>query len=268
MEKDKAKSFFSAKNSFIFFGDFYPGNVRCGISTNFFADCNYYNEGGTDDGIKKISKIFQASETFAPFPENGDNIITATKIPKVGKRTKISKENGDAIIIRHHDFKGQQPLIIFPTGDCPIVVLHNKEVSALIHCGWRGLKAKILSKVADAINPEVLIRNPTKIIIWPGICQEHYPVNDDVAGYFPDNITDKHLDLVGVVQKELSTLGFFANNINIPPYCSFHSQKNEENIFSSHRRGDKTRNVVFMSINLQTQHCHKPTTKQRTRVYL
>jgi len=253
-------SFFSASNHFLFFENFFSSMIRCGITTNFYGDCNYYYEGGTDDCIKHLGKVFHASEIFIPFPQNGTTIIQAQKEEEKGLRrlikrkkieTKIHKADGDGIILRHKKFSKRRPLIIFPTGDCPIVLLHNKKVSALVHCGWRGLQGKILSSAVSSLVKKGLIdATKTKAIIWPGICQAHYQISENVAQYFPDDTNNCCLDLAGATQRELLSLNFSMQNIVTPEFCSFHSQENEENIFSSHRRGDKTRNIVFISLNL------------------
>ncbi|MBU4216420.1 polyphenol oxidase family protein [Candidatus Parcubacteria bacterium] len=253
------ETFFSASGHFLFFNNFFPTTVRCGIATNFFGDCNYYYEGRTEDCIKNLGKVFHASDIFIPFPKNETTIIKAQKNVETGirnirsllKKRKetpvIHRADGDGIILRHKKFHKCRPLLIFPTGDCPIVLLHNKKVSALLHCGWRGLQGNILSLAVESLLSQKLIEPAkTKAIIWPGICQMHYPVSENVAQYFPDTVNDGCLDLAGTAHKELLSLKFSRKNITIPDYCSFHSQENEENIFSSHRRGDTTRNAVFI----------------------
>lgn len=235
---------FLAAESLLLFDGFFPFNVRSGITPDSWGNCNYYYRGGTDDYIKKLGKFFHATDIFIPYPENGLNIIQA-------QRSEKHKADGDAIVLRHKDFHGTRPLILFPTGDCPIVLLHNERISALVHCGWRGLQGKILTAVvADLKARNLLDQHKTKAIIWPGICQEHYPISDNVAKLFPNTVNDNHLDLAGTALEELISMDFLPKHIVIPDFCSFHSQKNEENLFSSHRRGDLTRNVVFMSINL------------------
>lgn len=235
---------FLAVESLLLFNGFFPFNVRGGITPNSWGNCNYYYQGGTDDYIKKLGKYFHATDIFIPFPRNGVDIIQAQKNEK-------HKAEGDAIILRHKDFQGTRPLILFPTGDCPIVLLHNEKISALVHCGWRGLQGKILSAViANLTTRNLFDEDKTKAIIWPGICQEHYQISNDVAKYFPNTVRDNYLDLAGTALEELISLNFLPKNISIPDFCSFHSQKNGENLFSSHRRDDVTRNAVFMLINL------------------
>lgn len=246
------EAFFSASNHFLFLSGFFPSTIRCGITTNFFGDGNYYNEGGSDDCIKHLGKCFHASEIFAPIPQHGTIAIQAQPEEKKKKNTetKIFKDKGDAIILQHNKFKEHHPLILFPTGDCPAVLLHNKKMSAIIHCGWRGLEAKILTSVIDELKTQALIKKSefkTKAIVWPGICQEHYQVTDDVARHFPEEVDNGYLNLAAAIKKELISLNFPLSHIAIPDFCSFHSQKGEENVFSSYRRGDKTRNVIFMS---------------------
>ena len=250
------KTFFSANDGFLAFEGFLRPEIRCGITTKNFGDCNYYNEGGSFDQIEHLGKNLHASEIFVPFPQHKNDIITA--MPQVGKKKKskeikINPNNGDAIILRHNDFNNHRPLILHPTADCPIVVVSGRNVSALIHCGWRGLHAGILSKVVSSLTSQHLLNTANaKVIIWPGICQEHYQISQDIANYFPDNVDDdNHLNLQGVIHKELLTLDFSPQRIGVADFCSFHSKKDGEHIFSSHRRNaDPTRNVVFMLINL------------------
>jgi len=132
------------------------------------------------------------------------------------------------------------------------VILSGQHASALVHCGWRGLHANILSIIVDDLRSQHLIKPAdTNIIIWPGICQEHYQVTPDVSDLFPNDTADSLLNLKSVIHKELLRLKFSPANISSPDFCSFHTKINGDHIFSSHRRNaDPTRNVVFMSINL------------------
>jgi len=238
------EAIFKDEDRILLFNHFFPARINCGITTNFFGDCNYYR-GGSDDYIWKLYKFLHATETFIPLPKNGTGIIWAQ--PDAANQRK----DGDAVILRHSQFKNRRPLIFFPTGDCPIVLLHNKKINALVHCGWQGLKGKILTAVmSDLDSHNFLGKGETKAIIWPGICQDHYQIGEDVALHFPEDVIDNHLDLAQAVTRELLSLKFSIKDIAMPNTCSYHSQKNEEYLFASHRRKDTIRNVVFMSINL------------------
>ena len=66
------------------------------------------------------------------------------------------------------------------TADCVPLVLLGKDEHVVIHAGWRGLAQNILAH-------ELVKRiNPTYAFIGPHIRQEHYEVQKDFLGNFPE----------------------------------------------------------------------------------
>lgn len=252
------KTYLSAKNSFLRFAEIFPHNdyikVYSGITTREFGDCNYHGAGGTEDGVKHLGRALHATEIFTPYPKHGIVAIEAElrKGIKKSEGVRVHRGDGDAVILRHNIFKGRSPLLVCPTADCPIVLIHGKKVSAIIHTGRRGLELQIISQVvSDLRSRHLLKRAEAKVVIWPGICQEDYEVSEEVAVNFPDETVNRHLNMAAVIKKELLLLNFSTHNIGMPKFCSFHSKENGEYLFSSFRRGDQyARNLVFMLVDL------------------
>jgi len=116
------------------------------------------------------------------------------------------------------------------TADCVPLLLHDKkkQVVAVVHAGWRGTKAKIVSKTVNKMNKEYAC-HPSNILVGiaPSIGACCYEVAYDVAEHFmhiPKGCTakaDKYmLDLPYINKQQLLDIGIKEENIEMSNLCT------------------------------------------------
>jgi hypothetical protein len=113
------------------------------------------------------------------------------------------------------------------TADCLPVALHGPDGVAIVHAGWRGLAAGMVSAGAEAVGA-------TAAAIGPGIGPCCYEVGDEVRAAFAgmgDGVTGgRMLDLPEVARRQLAAAGVGkAESAGLCTYC-------EPDLFFSHRR--------------------------------
>ncbi|MDI6641806.1 MAG: polyphenol oxidase family protein [Elusimicrobiota bacterium] len=105
------------------------------------------------------------------------------------------------------------------TADCvPVFIVENKKV-ALVHIGWRGLKAGIVDEVKKFFN------NPV-VCLGPHICPKCYK-----------------MDLSKEITSQLKSKGIALENIHLSDlnkFCTYHNPE----LFYSYHRGDKTERML------------------------
>lgn len=120
---------------------------------------------------------------------------------------------------------GLVPLVF--VADCLPVALSGPGGVAMIHCGWRGLRAGIVAKGADAVGA-------TAAAIGPGIGRCCYEVGQEVLdafGSLGDGVADgRMLDLAEVARRLLARAG--VENVETADLCT----SCEPELFFSHRR--------------------------------
>jgi YfiH family protein len=113
------------------------------------------------------------------------------------------------------------------TADCLPVAVAGAGGVAILHCGWRGLAAGIISRGAGAVGA-------THAAIGPGIGPCCYEVGDEVRGEFtalgPGAASGRLLDLPEVARRLLLRAG--VEEIESADLCTCC----EEELFFSHRR--------------------------------
>lgn len=128
------------------------------------------------------------------------------------------------------------------TADCtPIFIYDRKnEIIAAVHSGWRGTEKQILQKTL-LILLEQFNCSPFDLFVYigPSICQKNYEVGDEVAKHFHriyvKEVENKfYLDITGVNEDVLLSLGIQKSNIEISSLCSY-----EEKYLQSYRRDGK-----------------------------
>jgi polyphenol oxidase len=144
------------------------------------------------------------------------------------QRTKESAEDDDAI----PDADGH---LISATGiaalvfaaDCVPVALAGPRAAAILHCGWRGLAAGIISKAVDEIEA-------TDAVIGPSIGRCCYEVETEVLDAFADLgdgvSSGRMLDLPEVARRQLRQQGL--EQVEMSGLCT----GCEPDLFFSHRR--------------------------------
>lgn len=132
--------------------------------------------------------------------------------------------------------------------DCVPVFFYDKSTTSigLAHSGWKGTLNGIALKVLDRMNKEYGSKmEDVKVVIGPCICRSCFEVQNDVysvfAGKYPEYaecISERNIDLKGVIKRSLLDYGVRKENISDVDMCTCHN----EDLFFSHRRSTK-RNI-------------------------
>ena len=180
-------------------------------------------------------------------PENRRRLATALRLDP--RRVLIGHQVHDARVMRHDEpmvppafadgtpapyADGQAtatpvlaPLVF--VADCLPVALAGGGGVAMIHCGWRGLAAGIVSRGVEAVGA-------TAAAIGPGIGPCCYEVGPDVGGRFealgPDVYRGGMLDLREAARRLLAEAG--VESVEVAEECT----SCEAGLFFSHRRDD------------------------------
>jgi YfiH family protein len=177
----------------------------------------------------KLSNLLNSSEPLHYIVANqthSDNIkIITNKETKGWESLENAVEDCDALIT---DVKGIVLNIL--TADCVPILLYDtrKEVVAAVHAGWKGTKAKIVSKTVNKMI-EVYGCDPKEIIagVAPSIGRCCYEVDADVAKHFfdiPEGFTpvgEKYmLDLPFINKEQLLHVGIKEKNIEMSHTCT------------------------------------------------
>jgi len=124
------------------------------------------------------------------------------------------------------------PLVL--VADCVPVALSAPGAVAMVHCGWRGVAAGILTRAAAAVR-RLAEDGELRAAVGPAIGPCCYEVGPEVTEVFERNghtdaVDGRMLDLPQVVRRELETLG--ATDVAVAGICvSCHPE-----LFFSHRR--------------------------------
>jgi len=153
-------------------------------------------------------------------------------------RAQVLKISGDALITHLPSIP-----IAVKTADCVSVLLALPQGPiAVVHAGWRGTLAKILSKTLKKIAAKYQSdHSQTRLAMGPAICMQCYEVEIDVAGPFQKKFPGKYvqireknkfgLDLKKANIQQAVEEGVLLENIEICPQCTLCEQSK----FFSHR---------------------------------
>jgi purine-nucleoside/S-methyl-5'-thioadenosine phosphorylase / adenosine deaminase len=124
---------------------------------------------------------------------------------------------------------GLAPLVF--VADCLPVALHGAGGLAMVHAGWRGLAAGILSKAAEAVEARTAA-------IGPGIGPCCYEVGEEVLEAFADLgegvANGRMLDLPEAARRQLAQAG--VEQVESAGLCT----SCERDLFFSYRRDGRT----------------------------
>ena len=233
-----------------------------------------------DSIIRKINEVsFKKIEKAIPFnrnwrylyimsPEHGDIIKdiddyqTEFEFATYGtlKLTRPT-EKCDAIITEYN-----LPIGIFPA-DCECVALIDvkKGIKSLVHSGWRGTLLGILPKTISE-----MVRRGSKVsdilvIMGPSISKENFEIGEDVIEDFKEylrkngileeylisydsGIQKYHVDVNGIIIKQLFEIGISGNNIRYNEWDTFSSKDGEGryNFHSYRREKSDYRNICIL----------------------
>jgi polyphenol oxidase len=138
------------------------------------------------------------------------------------ERARAAPPEADGHVVRA---PGSAALVF--AADCLPVALAGPGGAAILHCGWRGLAARIVDRGVAAVDA-------TDAAIGPGIGHCCYEVGDEVRGAFDDLgdglATDRMLDLPEVARRLLLRAG--VERVETVGLCT----SCEAERFFSHRR--------------------------------
>lgn len=135
------------------------------------------------------------------------------------------------------------PLAIF-TADCLAIFLYDpiKHAIGLIHAGWRGARAGIISKAVESMQ-EKFNSNPENLLAGfsPFLKRCCYQVGEEFKDYFIGGLlkTNNHyyLDLAAVAKEQLLQKKVKETNISDSIACTF---CNNDKYFSYRKEGSNT----------------------------
>lgn len=249
---------------------------------------NYYYSKGLcfikpfekDSTSRKINELaFKKIEKTIPFnrnwrylytmsPEHGDVIKdiddyqTEFEFATYGTvKLARPKDKCDAIITEY-DF----PIGIFPA-DCECVALidEKKGIKSLVHSGWRGTLSEILPKTINEMLRRGSKVSDILVIMGPSISKENFEIGEDVIGDFKEylrkngileeylisydsEIQKYHIDVNGIIIKQLFKVGININNILFNEWDTF-SYKDGEGRYNFHsyrREKSDYRNICIL----------------------
>ncbi len=150
----------------------------------------------------------------------------------------------------------EQPgLPLFATfADCFPIVLFDpgRPAAALVHAGWRGTAAGVVTNTVRALEREFGSR-PAGLLagIGPGICGRCYEVGAEVAERFPDDVVRPSangrflLDLAAANHRALVEAGVIESNVFRHGACTLEDER-----LPSHRRdGDGSRFAGIVALS-------------------
>jgi len=131
--------------------------------------------------------------------------------------------------------------------DCMPIYLYDSAQKAigLLHCGWRGLKSKIITAAIETMKSDFQ-SNPKDMLvgIGPAIQKCHYDVKSETLKYFEEYRDDAieerdgktFLDIKRIAERECFEEGILEEHIEVNPDCTYC----EADQYSSYRReGEK-----------------------------
>ncbi|HEC80068.1 MAG TPA: peptidoglycan editing factor PgeF [Firmicutes bacterium] len=173
-----------------------------------------------------------------------DNLITAEQVheDRVAIIERVEREDIEGVDALITPLKNV-PLSIF-TADCVAgFILDTKTPSiGIFHAGWRGTLSNIAGKTVEtAIKHFKSVPKSIYVALSPSIKVCCYSVSDKrardfIKAGFRDQVVNinrvPHIDMQGIIRRQIIDLGIPKENIYIHPHCTFEM----ENIYPSYRR--------------------------------
>ncbi len=129
--------------------------------------------------------------------------------------------------------------------DCvPVFVAHPAGAVALLHAGWRGTAAGILTRTLLLFAAHGLAPTELRIHMGPAICGQCYEVGADVYAKITGQAVPRptKIDLRAVLADQAHAGG--ARNITVSRWCTLC----DNDRFFSHRAGDSGRQVAAIAV--------------------
>jgi hypothetical protein len=146
--------------------------------------------------------------------------------PESSEPSEPSEADGQATARR-----GRAPMVL--TADCLPIAIGGEGAVAVVHAGWRGLAAGVITEGVRAVR-ELGASGPLSAAIGPGAGPCCYEVGDEVRAEFESHGTGvrrgRNLDLKAIARAELRSAG--VDTIHDAGMCTICS----DSTFFSHRR--------------------------------
>lgn len=133
------------------------------------------------------------------------------------------------------------------TADCLSIFIYDikKEVTALVHAGWKGTQKEIAVAALDQLRRKWKCRpEDLKIAFGPAIRSCCYAVGPEFARYFPGHVAKRgnkvYFDLVAANRRQITSRGVPAKNIFDCSVCTVC----DRNYFSNRRDGEKAGRMI------------------------
>jgi len=127
--------------------------------------------------------------------------------------------------------------------DCvPVFIAHPDGTVALLHAGWRGAAARLVTKGIERLAALGFGPGELKLHLGPAICGRCYEVGPEVFEQLTGwkTIRRRHVDLRALLAEQAKEQG--VRQITASPHCT----RCDNDRFFSHRAGDTERQVAVI----------------------
>lgn len=213
-------------------------------------------------GNRNLSYAFFEKEYFNAYTKFHDNFIFSCQTHSdqtftvcTDYVTKLNMTDTYPLIFADSLITSEKNVFLcIKTADCfPIFVMDKKNKTvAAVHSGRKGTQKKIVYKtMARMAESYGLDKNQTIILIGPGICSEHYEVDEDTYFNYYGNEKKSfatggksYIDLKESIIEQITDFGIDTNNIFDKNICTFE----DKNFFSYRRNNKKERQISFIGL--------------------
>ncbi len=206
-----------------------------GVSQSEFTSLNLaFHVGDDAEKVRQNREIlasqtgFDLAQLIASQQVHGDSIHVATG--RDAGRGALDWDSAipgtDALITAEK----RLPLLILVADCAPILLIcPQKQVLAVVHAGWRGALARITGKTVARMGAEFSCAPDTILVgIGPCLSIENLEIGPEVA-FEIEKIDARavisgwekpHLDLRGLIQRDLQRAGVLESKIETMPFCT------------------------------------------------
>lgn len=134
--------------------------------------------------------------------------------------------------------------------DCvPVFVAHPSGVVAIVHAGWRGTAARIVSAAIECFEAAGLPPADLHVHLGPAICGRCYEVGPDVYAQLTgwQTIRNRNVDLRALLAEQAKASG--VTQLSASPWCT----RCDNGRFFSHRAGDGGRQIAVIVANVNVK---------------
>ncbi len=219
-----------------------------GVSTGEFDSLNLAFHVGDEPGRVRDNRCSWASGVGFDLP----HLVAAQQVHGANVRVVSRDERGrgafdfndalpdcDALVTNELNV----PVLVLVADCAPVLLVDpTKRVCAVVHAGWRGALAGIAAKTIETMQSE-FGTNPGDVLAAIGPCLSvgNLEIGEEVAALVEEKDAlsvvrseewDKpHLDLRGLIGRDLIKAGVSESNVEVSPFCP----KERSDLFFSHR---------------------------------